>query len=74
MSTMQHERNCMVAQSGGPTVAINASLAGVISGVTKSGQYDTVYGSINGILGILHDNIMNIVINSVSMREVILFM
>ena len=60
MSTMQHERNCMVAQSGGPTVAINASLAGVISGVTKSGQYDTVYGSINGILGILHDNIMNL--------------
>lgn len=50
----------MVAQSGGPTVAINASLAGVISGVTKSGQYDTVYGSINGILGILHDNIMNL--------------
>ena len=44
MSTMQHERNCMVAQSGGPTVAINASLAGVISGVTKSSQYDTVYG------------------------------
>ena len=60
MSTMQHERNCMVAQSGGPTVAINASLAGVISGVTKSSQYDTVYGSINGILGILHDNIMNL--------------
>ena len=25
--------NCMVAQSGGPTVAINASLAGVINGV-----------------------------------------
>ena len=23
-------RNCLVAQSGGPTVAINASLAGVI--------------------------------------------
>ncbi len=56
----QNQQNCMVAQSGGPTVAINASLAGVISGVTKSKQYDTIYGSINGILGILHDNIQNL--------------
>ena len=29
-------KNCMVAQSGGPTVAINASLAGVIDGVMRS--------------------------------------
>lgn len=27
--------NCIVAQSGGPTVAINASLAGVIDGVKR---------------------------------------
>lgn len=52
--------NCMVAQSGGPTAAINASLAGVISGVTKSQKYDTVYGSINGVLGLLHDHIINL--------------
>ena len=45
-----NQSNCMVAQSGGPTVAINASLAGVINGVTKSKKYDTVYGSINGVL------------------------
>ena len=44
-------KNVMVAQSGGPTVAINASLAGVIRGVTASEQYETVYGSVNGILG-----------------------
>lgn len=55
-----NQQNCMVAQSGGPTVAINASLAGVISGVMKSEQYDTIYGSINGILGILNDNITNL--------------
>ena len=55
-----NQQNCMVAQSGGPTVAINASLAGVISGVFKSAQYDTIYGSINGILGILHDNITDL--------------
>ena len=29
-------RNCLVAQSGGPTVAINASLAGVIQGAIDS--------------------------------------
>ncbi len=28
-----NQSNCMVAQSGGPTAAINASLAGVISGI-----------------------------------------
>ena len=42
-----NQSNCMVAQSGGPTSAINASLAGVISGVTKSGKYDICYGAIN---------------------------
>lgn len=54
------QKNCMVAQSGGPTVAINASLAGVIDGVMKSEMYDTVYGSLNGITGILNNNLMNL--------------
>lgn len=53
-------KNCIVAQSGGPTVAINASLAGVISGVLKSQEYDTVYGSLNGITGILDNNLLNL--------------
>lgn len=54
------QNNVMVAQSGGPTVAINASLAGVIEGVQASHAYDTVYGSINGILGILNDHFLNL--------------
>ncbi|MGN0350342.1 MAG: 6-phosphofructokinase [Roseburia sp.] len=53
-------KNCMVAQSGGPTAAINASLAGVIQGVLNSPNYDTVYGSVNGILGILNDRYLNL--------------
>lgn len=53
-------KNCMVAQSGGPTVAINASLAGVISGTASSSMYDTVYGSLNGITGILNNNLLNL--------------
>lgn len=54
------QKNCMVAQSGGPTAAINASLAGVIDGVMKSEMYDTVYGSLNGITGILNNDLMNL--------------
>lgn len=55
-----NQSNCMVAQSGGPTVAINASLAGVIDGVMRSGKYAICYGSINGILGILNENYLNL--------------
>lgn len=55
-----NQSNCMVAQSGGPTVAINASLAGVIDGIMRSGKYATCYGSINGILGILNENYLNL--------------
>lgn len=54
------QANCMVAQSGGPTVAINASLAGVIAGVSASSQFQVCYGSVNGILGILNENYMNL--------------
>lgn len=54
------KKNVIVGQSGGPTVAINASLAGVIKGVLDSEQYDTIYGSVYGILGILNNNLMNL--------------
>ena len=53
-------RNCLVAQSGGPTVAINASLAGVIDGVLKSDYFDNIYGSVNGIQGVLHENLIDL--------------
>ena len=51
--------NCIVAQSGGPTAAINATLAGVIKGAFIN-NFDNVYGSVNGIEGILNDNIVNL--------------
>ena len=53
-------KNCIVAQSGGPTAAINASLAGVISGVLKSNKYATLYGALNGITGILDNRLLNL--------------
>lgn len=52
--------NCIVAQSGGPTVAINASLAGVIDGVKKSKKFTRVYGAIHGIQGVLENNFIDL--------------
>ncbi|MBO5088624.1 MAG: 6-phosphofructokinase, partial [Lachnospiraceae bacterium] len=54
------KKNVIVAQSGGPTVAINASLAGVLDASLKNEAYETVYGSVYGILGILEDRLMNL--------------
>ncbi|MBQ7708094.1 MAG: 6-phosphofructokinase [Lachnospiraceae bacterium] len=53
-------KNCIVAQSGGPTAAINASLAGVISAVKSSDVYDKLYGSVHGIQGVLKENFLDL--------------
>lgn len=53
-------KNCIVAQSGGPTSVINASLSGVISKALDAEQIGTVYGGVNGIQGVLEDNLMNL--------------
>lgn len=47
------KRNCIVGQSGGPTAAINASLAGVIHKAKYCNEYENVYGMIHGIMGLL---------------------
>ncbi len=47
--------NIIVAQSGGPTSAINSSLAGVLQKAIESNI--KIYGSFHGIEGILNDNI-----------------
>ena len=45
--------NCLVAQSGGPTAVINASLAGVIRSNQLNPVYGRVLGGLNGIEGVL---------------------
>ena len=47
--------NLIVAQSGGPTAAINSSLAGVINQAVKISDIDRVYGSVHGIQGVIKD-------------------
>ena len=54
------KKNLLVGQSGGPTAAINATLAGVISAGIKSEEIDTVYGCVNGIKGALSENFLNL--------------
>ena len=49
------KRNCIIGQSGGPTIAINASLAGIIHRAKSSEEYSNVYGMINGIKGLLEE-------------------
>jgi 6-phosphofructokinase 1 len=52
--------NCIVAQSGGPTAVINASLYGVIEASFNHPKIDTVYGALNGITGVLEDTTLNL--------------
>ena len=54
------KRNCFIGQSGGPTTAINASLAGIIAECIDTKQFDHVYGMINGIKGLLEDKYMDL--------------
>lgn len=53
-------KNLIVAQSGGPTSAINATLAGVIVEAQKSKEIDKVYGACYGIQGVLDENFIDL--------------
>ena len=46
------KRNVIVGQSGGPTAAINSSLAGVYR-TAKDRGYNKVYGMIHGVQGLM---------------------
>lgn len=52
--------NLLVAQSGGPTCAINASIAGVITEAGKHEGIEEIYGGLNGILGILNEDLIDL--------------
>lgn len=54
------EKNLLVAQSGGPTAVINASLLGVIQEAWKQKTVHQIYGSMHGIDGLFNDQIINL--------------
>jgi len=60
-------KNILVGQSGGPTAVINSSLAGVISQALKLEGIGKVYGAVNGIKGILRDELIEL--NEVFSKE-----
>ncbi len=49
----------MIGQSGGPTAAINATLAGIIKGAREANM-DHIYGMIHGIKGLIHNNYIDL--------------
>ncbi len=52
--------NCLIAQSGGPTAVINSSLAGVITEALNHEEIEEIYGGLNGILGILREDLVDL--------------
>ena len=52
--------NAIVGQSGGPTTAINATLAGVIRGALANKNIGKIYGMRNGIEGLLDRRIIDL--------------
>ncbi len=52
--------NCIVAQSGGPTSVINATVAGVVKANQLNLLYEHVYGGLNGIEGILAERFVDL--------------
>ena len=52
--------NAVVGQSGGPTAAINATLAGVVRGAIESEYIGKLYGMRNGIQGLLEKRFVDL--------------
>jgi len=52
--------NAVIAQSGGPTTVINASAAGAIQAALDSADIPRVFGAVNGILGILKEELFDL--------------
>ncbi len=52
--------NLLVAQSGGPTSVINASVAGVITEAGHHECIEEIFGGLNGIFGILNEELIDL--------------
>jgi len=57
---VDNRNNAIVGQSGGPTAAINASLAGVIKAACDAEQIGTIYGMRNGIVGMMEERLVSL--------------
>ena len=57
---MESGFNAVIGQSGGPTAAINATLAGVIKGLMESEKVGKIYGMRNGIEGFSEERLTDL--------------
>lgn len=53
-------KNLLIAQSGGPTAVINASLAGVVEAACVSSRVDGILGAFYGIQGVLKEQFVDL--------------
>lgn len=53
-------KNLLIAQSGGPTAAINATVAGAVKEALNNPNIDKVYAGINGIKGVIEGRLKEI--------------
>ena len=51
--------NAVVAQSGGPTGVINASLVGVVEEAAKHAEIQTLYGAVHAVAGMVKDDFID---------------
>ena len=58
--SVQLKGKAIMAQSGGPTAVINNSIAGVIHEAQRHKAITGIYGAINGILGVLNEEIVDL--------------
>jgi 6-phosphofructokinase len=53
-------KNCLIAQSGGPTAVINSSVIGILEENNLQKYFHKVYAAVNGIEGVLKRKIINL--------------
>lgn len=57
---MPDVKNLVIAQSGGPTVAINSTLAGIVERALTCGQVGKIFGARYGVKGLLERDLVEI--------------
>ena len=56
--------NVLVGQSGGPTAVVNASVAGIIAEALNHDCVEEIYGSLNGVYGLLQEDLIDLAAES----------
>lgn len=56
--------NCLIGQSGGPSAVNNASVAGIVAEALNHACIEEVYGALNGVAGLLHEDLVDLAAES----------